>query len=56
MQDIDEQDSRWVRRDAKKKSKKDFHSDNRRSVRLLYRKAGEKARDIQRDKDKKEKE
>tara|TARA_R110000824_G_scaffold326452_1_gene513372 strand:+ start:129 stop:314 length:186 start_codon:yes stop_codon:yes gene_type:complete len=56
MQDIDGEDSRWIRRDSKKQAKKNFTSDNRRSVKWLYKKAGEKARDIKREKDQKEKE
>jgi len=49
MQDVDGEIYRWSRRDSKKRTKKNFTSDNRRSVRWMYRKAGEKARDIQLD-------
>ena len=56
MEDTTEHTHRWERRDSKKKSKKSFSSDNRKSVRWLYDKAGKKSRDIQKAKNKKEKE
>ena len=55
MQDIEGDTSRWTRRDSKKKAKKNFTSDNRRSVKRLQKRAGEKARDIQRQKEQKDK-
>jgi|6_EtaG_2_1085325.scaffolds.fasta_scaffold92752_1 flagellar biosynthesis chaperone FliJ len=55
MQDIERDDSRWTRRDSKKKAKKNFTSDNRRSVKWLQKRAGEKARDAKRAREQKEK-
>tara|TARA_R110002020_G_scaffold441648_1_gene652598 strand:+ start:779 stop:958 length:180 start_codon:yes stop_codon:yes gene_type:complete len=49
-------DYRWGRRDSKKKSKKNFASDNRNSVRWLYENALQKARDIQKAVERKQKE
>ena len=49
MEDVEKLNSKWSRRDSKKKTKKTFTSDNRRSVRWMYRRAGEKARDIERE-------
>ena len=56
MDYTEEHDARWDRREAKKASKKRFASDNRRSVRWLEKKAGEKAREITKANAKKEKE
>ena len=50
-----EEDSRWDRRDSKKRAKKNFTSDNRRSVRWLQQKAGNKAKDIRKAREQKEK-
>ena len=51
-----EEDSRWERRDSKKRTKKYFTSDNRKSVRWLQQKAGDKAKEIQKARHQKEKE
>ena len=51
-----EEDSRWDRRDSRKKTKKNFTSDNRKSVRWLQQKASDKAREIQKAREQKEKE
>ena len=56
MQDIEGDDSRWTRRDSKKKAKKNFTIDNRKSVRWLQQKASDKAREIQKAREQKEKE
>ena len=56
MQCDTEDNSRWERRETKKKTRKNFSSDNRRSVRWLLKKSGEKARDIQKAREQKEKE
>ena len=56
MEDIEKLDSKWSRRDSKNRAKKNFTIDNRRSIRWIYRKAGEKARDIQLDRERETKE
>ena len=56
MDYTEEQDVQWDRREAKKTSKKRFNSDNRRSIRWLQKKAGEKSREIDKTHAKKEKE
>ena len=56
MDYIDDDDTKWARRESKKASKKQFTSDNRKSVRWLQKKAGEKAREIEKTNAKKEKE
>ena len=56
MEDTTEHNPKWERRESKKKSKKTFSSDNRKSVRWLSDKAGQKSKDIQKAKNKKEKE
>ena len=43
--------NRWSRRDLKRKSKKQFVSDNRGSVRWLYQNAGRKAEQGRRHED-----
>tara|TARA_R110000824_G_scaffold347285_2_gene534079 strand:+ start:594 stop:785 length:192 start_codon:yes stop_codon:yes gene_type:complete len=56
MDYIEEPDSQWDKRESKKMAKKRFTTDNRKSVRWLEKKAGEKAREIQKTHAKKKKE
>ena len=55
MKDTIEEDSRWGRRESKKKARKTFTSDNRKSVRWLQKKVEDKAREIRKAREKKEK-
>jgi len=50
-----EENSRWDRRDSKKRAKKNFTSDNRRSVRWLQQQAEEKTKEIRKAREQKEK-
>lgn len=51
-----EEQSQWGRRDSKKKSKKTFASDNRRSVRWLHENTLKKANTIKENRERKHKE